>query len=628
MIQKFVFSIDHLETYMLELPHHPMHVNLSGSICIRLANLFARFGELKKTVPEAEDYFIKGYKLFYSQGNDQQKQQCIDMSTIFLKKYLTEIDERQSVESGTTVTRAPAFLPPFPQWESRIALTVLLESYRYKNYEMGISKRISEGIDHAMISIEIAERERLEKQKKGGYVAEFSQSVHFGTTELLASIAETIKFAYDGIFDVSIARAHQHKPRMGDFKVSDEISIGFGYTAQIEYPLENAGMIEHQFIPGTNCPEDIHKLFTGVVTRQLREFIVRISNPKVLSFFLTPAERQVQEQQKKDTGDFIDLNRYAIFHEVFVEGSNSVEPLIYHQKKFKNGSLVGSEILVRFQNPDSATESLLPLHEAFAFLDLFEQYKVVSRRIMAKAMEEASSSGHPFSLNVKCEELMDPDFSEFLLGHLEKVNRSTGDGITLEILESSALDSTDGNVLMNLKTLKAKGFHFALDDFRGTDDDYDKFNKLRMIHIPQEAIHARTGAKSQNLTYVDDDKIKNHAYLESNFATLDELATSDEVETPKDIPIFGEGDEVKFDHTNKATLQLIHDITKDWPENRITLKEISKYCDNDVTSPILRLVNLISYCKYYGIKYTIEQIRDQGEEHLLRIANLLGFIVQ
>jgi hypothetical protein len=94
------------------------------------------------------------------------------------------------------------------------------------------------------------------------------------------------------------------------------------------------------------------------------------------------------------------------------------------------------------------------------------------------------------------------------------------------------------------------------------------------------------------------------------------------------MPIFGEWDEIKFDYINKETLSLIHDITKNWPENKITLKEISKHCENDITSPVLRLVNLISYCKYYQIKYTIEQVRDTGEDHILRIANLLGFIVQ
>lgn len=165
-VKKFVFSISRLEIYMLELPHHPMHVNLSGSIGIRLANLYARFEELQKTLPEAEDCFIKGYKLFYSQGNEKQKRACMEMSTIFLKKYLTEVDRRQSIESGTIVTREPAFLPPIPEWESRIALTIFLESHRFNKYETIISKRISEGIDSTIISIEIAEREKLKKQKK------------------------------------------------------------------------------------------------------------------------------------------------------------------------------------------------------------------------------------------------------------------------------------------------------------------------------------------------------------------------------------------------------------------------------------------------------------------------------
>lgn len=123
---------------------------------------------------------------------------------------------------------------------------------------------------------------------------------------------------------------------------------------------------------------------------------------------------------------------------------------------------------------------------------------------------------------------------------MAKVNRTTGNGITLEILESSALDPENGNVLMNLKNLKAKGFHFALDDFRGTDADYDKFNKLRMIRIPKDPLLSNTTTQGQNLTYVEVDDIKNHTYIESKLLNFDDLDSTDKIETPKDIPIFGE----------------------------------------------------------------------------------------
>ncbi len=123
---------------------------------------------------------------------------------------------------------------------------------------------------------------------------------------------------------------------------------------------------------------------------------------------------------------------------------------------------------------------------------------------------------------------------------LAKVHRTTGNGITLEILESSALDPENGNVLMNLKNLKAYGFHFALDDFRGTDADYDKFNKLRKIYIPKEALQSDTSSHGQKLTYVEDDSVKNHTYVESQLLQLDDLDSSDKIEIPKDMPIFGE----------------------------------------------------------------------------------------
>jgi len=94
------------------------------------------------------------------------------------------------------------------------------------------------------------------------------------------------------------------------------------------------------------------------------------------------------------------------------------------------------------------------------------------------------------------------------------------------------------------------------------------------------------------------------------------------------VPILGIRDEVKFDYTNKATLQLIHEITLEWEDRDITFVNISKFCEEDIFSPIYRLMKLLSYCKTHGIKYTIEQIRDTGDDHLLRIAKRLGFIIQ
>jgi EAL domain-containing protein (putative c-di-GMP-specific phosphodiesterase class I) len=209
------------------------------------------------------------------------------------------------------------------------------------------------------------------------------------------------------------------------------------------------------------------KVVYGVVSRHLREYIVRISDQKVLAQFFSPEEKASQKPQNKDVSGFIDISKYALYHEVFnVKNIKDIRPLIFHQKKFKNGVLNGSEILVRFQNPNPMFDELLPLHEVFAFVDLFEQYKVVSRRILEKAIEESITLGHPFSLNVKCEELADADFADFLISRIKKAGLKNGDSITLEILESSALGPEDGHIIKNLKALKTYGFHFALDDFR------------------------------------------------------------------------------------------------------------------------------------------------------------------
>ena len=81
--------------------------------------------------------------------------------------------------------------------------------------------------ENAIISIEIAGREKIKKQESWVYVSEFLCSAHYGIIRLLECVTETIISVYDGIFDIKIARANRHTPRMGDFKVSDEISIGF-----------------------------------------------------------------------------------------------------------------------------------------------------------------------------------------------------------------------------------------------------------------------------------------------------------------------------------------------------------------------------------------------------------------
>lgn len=481
-------SIERLETYLMGLPQHPMHVNLSGSIRIRLANLYTRFEALGMPIEEAETRFIKGFKLFCTENIDKQKRLCESMAPAFLTKYLTEHDHRIAMKSGSRMVREPFELPASEYWQARIGLELLLESANFREYETTISLNIAEQLDATMFQIRLNERNPEKLQHDDGF-DEFAKSPHHATSELLEAIAEKIATAYDGIFEVSIARAGRHQSKMGDFRFSDEVDIGFGFTARIEYPVENAGMIENRNHPDANCPQDIHQLFTGVVSRRLREHIVRISDPKLLAKCLSPAERAAQQAMGKNTDEYFNLDQYALFHQVFVAQVDQLNPVIYHQEKYDNrDKLVASEILVRFQHPDLPNGTHLPLEEAFMFLDLFEQYESVSRKIIANAIEDGVTLGYPFAINIKCEDLVKPNFGTFLIEKVAQAGRESGNGITIELLESSKLDIENGHTLKNLTLLKKAGFHFALDDFRGTDDDYDKFYKLRGIRIAKSDI--------------------------------------------------------------------------------------------------------------------------------------------
>jgi len=476
-------SIERLETYLMGLPQHPMHVNLSGSIRIRLANLYARFEDLEVSLEEAETRFIKGFKLFCTENIDKQKRFCESMAPVFLTKYLAEHDRRISIKSGSRILREPFELPSSEHWQARVGLELLLESANFQEYETAISLSIGEQLDAAMFQIRLNERNSKKPEHDDGF-DEFEKSPHQAISGLLQAIAEKIATAYDGIFEVSIARAERHKSKMGDFRFSDEVDIGFGFTARIEYPVENAGMIENRNHPDANCPQDIYRLFTGVVSRRLREYIVRISDPKLLAKCLSPMEREAQRAMGKNTDEYFNLDQYALFHQIFVTEVDQLNPIMYHQEKYDNrGKLVASEILVRFQHPDLPEGVHLPLEEAFMFLDLFEQYESVSRKIIANAIEDGVTLGYPFAINIKCEDLVKPNFGAFLIEKVVQAGRENGNGITLELLESSRLDIENGHTLKNLTILKKAGFHFALDDFRGTDDDYDKFYKLRGIRI-------------------------------------------------------------------------------------------------------------------------------------------------
>ncbi|MDO9224439.1 MAG: EAL domain-containing protein [Pseudomonadota bacterium] len=131
------------------------------------------------------------------------------------------------------------------------------------------------------------------------------------------------------------------------------------------------------------------------------------------------------------------------------------------------GKVVGMEALLRWNHP------LLGLMEPAQFLPLVESNDELARRVgtwvLRQALRQANDwhqagQGIPVSINVFVQQLRDPNFPEQLRELLADYPDLPAGRLTIEILESSALD--DFASVIHLIHIGADlGVHFALDDF-------------------------------------------------------------------------------------------------------------------------------------------------------------------
>ena len=138
------------------------------------------------------------------------------------------------------------------------------------------------------------------------------------------------------------------------------------------------------------------------------------------------------------------------------------------------GQIDKYECLVRML--DEQGEPISPIH----FLDLAKKirlYRTLTRRMVDLALERFEGQPWSFSLNLSCEDLLDPELSDHILDSI--ASRGMGKQVIFEILESEGIENYSA-VRQFIDRAKAQGCRIAIDDF-GTG--YSNFEHLLRLDV-------------------------------------------------------------------------------------------------------------------------------------------------
>ena len=190
-------------------------------------------------------------------------------------------------------------------------------------------------------------------------------------------------------------------------------------------------------------------------------------------------------------------NRYHVFdaaHDHSVRGHHESlehirqalveqEFVLFYQPKvnMRTGAVIGAEALIRWQHPE---RGLLP---PAAFLPVIEDHPLaiaIGEWVIDTAltqMEHWASAGLDMevSVNIGARQLQQVNFVERLQGILARHPHAKPGGLSLEVLETSALEDV-GGVSHAIEACRRMGVRFALDDF-GTG--YSSLTYLKRLPV-------------------------------------------------------------------------------------------------------------------------------------------------
>jgi len=169
-----------------------------------------------------------------------------------------------------------------------------------------------------------------------------------------------------------------------------------------------------------------------------------------------------------DTKKDQDVRGRQLHLERIAQGLADEEFVLFYQPKvnMRSGEIVGMEALIRWQHPERGL--LAPFH----FLPAIEHHDLaikVGEWVIATALNQIKAwqdlgKDIPVSVNLGAEQLLQTNFVARLKQKLDLHVDATISLLTLEILETSALEDVD-HVSQVMRECQEMGVYFSLDDF-------------------------------------------------------------------------------------------------------------------------------------------------------------------
>ncbi|MFA5677930.1 MAG: EAL domain-containing protein [Pseudomonas sp.] len=153
---------------------------------------------------------------------------------------------------------------------------------------------------------------------------------------------------------------------------------------------------------------------------------------------------------------------------------NRIVPWFQPILNLRSGHVDKYECLVRML--DESGESVSPA----TFLPVARKirlYRLITRSMVDQCFARFADSTQQFSLNLSCDDLLDEELSEYILGRLQQ--RSLAERVIFEILESEGIENYR-QVRAFIDRAKALGCQIAIDDF-GTG--YSNFEHLMRLDV-------------------------------------------------------------------------------------------------------------------------------------------------
>ena len=156
-------------------------------------------------------------------------------------------------------------------------------------------------------------------------------------------------------------------------------------------------------------------------------------------------------------------------------------PYFQPQYDYGNGSLIGAEVLVRWQHPTKGIvlpDKFIPIFEKYGMINMLDRYIWEQSCILLREWIDAGMRIPHISVNVSRRDLYIPNFCNTFIELINKYHLPAY-LFHLEITESAYMDNPD-QLIQIVEDLQSHGLHVEMDDF---GNGYSSLNTLKDVAV-------------------------------------------------------------------------------------------------------------------------------------------------